>query len=132
MFYDGKPAETEEEARQMLSRIEADYQKGDTVNFAIADKLTNQLLGTCGFYRGFDHNTGEIGYVMRKQARGRGLMTEAIRAITKFGFDALRLAQVIAYTKPDNPASVKVLQKAGYRKVTSEEEKYWKFIREKE
>ena len=59
-------------------------------------------------------------------------MTEAVSAIVQFGFRQLELQQVVAYTKPDNPASVKVLQKAGFRKVTIEEEKYWKFIREKE
>ena len=130
MFYDGKPAETAGQARQMLDKIAADYLQGNTVNWVIADKITNQPLGTCGYYRGFKNHTGEIGYVMRPMARGRGFMTEAVSALVRFGFRQLKLQQVVAYTNTHNLASIQVLHRAGFLQVPGEEEQYLKCSRE--
>ena len=59
-FYDGKPAADTAEALVMLQRIERDYHNGDTIHWGIADKNSNIIMGTCGYYRGFQNGAGEL------------------------------------------------------------------------
>lgn len=58
--------------------------------------------------------TAEIGYWLGESYWGRGIMSEAVRAVTAYGFDALRLHRVYAEVFEWNPASMRVLEKAGF------------------
>ncbi len=81
--------------------------------FAI-DLPGDGLIGVTGAHvRGRDHHgcTVEIGYWLGRPYWGRGYATEAVRAMTAFAAD---LGPVIANHFVDNPASGRVLQKAGF------------------
>jgi hypothetical protein len=56
---------------------------------------------------------GEIGYVLARDAWGKGYASEAADLVIKFGFDELKLHKISATCEPFNFASAKVLQKAG-------------------
>lgn len=58
---------------------------------------------------------GEIGYELHPDYWGRGLMTEAVRAIVPLGHETFRLNRIEAWTLPGNGASDRVLEKAGFR-----------------
>ncbi|MBC7446873.1 MAG: GNAT family N-acetyltransferase [Hymenobacteraceae bacterium] len=75
------------------------------------------VVGSGGFYRGFPDGVGEIGYVLLPAYRGSGYATEAVRAITRFGFDVLGLRQITAFTDQANAASAAVLRRADFREV---------------
>lgn len=55
----------------------------------------------------------EVGWAVAVEARGRGLATEAARAVIEYAFDALGADEVVAYTSPDNAASLRVMEKLG-------------------
>jgi [ribosomal protein S5]-alanine N-acetyltransferase len=57
-----------------------------------------------------------LGYWMDAEHQGRGLMTEAVRAATTFAFRVAGLHRVQAAVMPRNTASLRVLDKAGYRR----------------
>jgi [ribosomal protein S5]-alanine N-acetyltransferase len=57
---------------------------------------------------------GEIGYESHPQFWGRGLMTEAVRAVVACGHGHLKLNRMEAWTLPGNDASDRVLVKAGF------------------
>jgi ribosomal-protein-alanine N-acetyltransferase len=57
-----------------------------------------------------------LGYWMDAEQQGRGLMTEAVRAATMFAFEVLGLHRVQAAVMPRNGASMRVLEKVGYRR----------------
>lgn len=59
-------------------------------------------------------NVGGIGYELHPAFWGRGLMTEAVHAVVAAGHDRLGANRVEAWTLPGNPASDRVLQKAGF------------------
>ncbi len=118
--YDGVFAKSEAEAISILEKISRDAAKGETLHWGIFLKNTSELAGTCGYYRGFADNRGEIGYVLHPSYRGLGIMTEAVKLIVDFGFDILNLHSVIAYTDPANSASIAVLQRVGFKKVKNE------------
>jgi [ribosomal protein S5]-alanine N-acetyltransferase len=119
--YDGIYAKNEAEAIHFLEKINHDVARGEALHWGIFLKNTSELTGTCGYYRGFANNSGEIGYVLHPSYRGLGIMTEAVKLIVDFGFDKLNLYSVIAYTDPANSASQAVLQRVGFKKVSSED-----------
>jgi [ribosomal protein S5]-alanine N-acetyltransferase len=59
--------------------------------------------------------TGMIGYELDPAHWGRGLMTEAVRAVVTCGHQLFRLNRIEAWTLPGNPASDRVLEKSGFR-----------------
>ncbi len=57
-----------------------------------------------------------LGYWIDAEHQGRGLMTEAVRAATRFAFQIASLHRVQAAVMPRNLGSQRVLEKAGYRR----------------
>jgi ribosomal-protein-alanine N-acetyltransferase len=68
-----------------------------------------------GILRGAFQNA-YLGYWIDAEHQGRGLMTEAVRATTTFAFGMAALHRVQAAVMPANKASLRVLEKAGYRR----------------
>ncbi|MDP9037228.1 MAG: GNAT family N-acetyltransferase, partial [Myxococcota bacterium] len=68
-----------------------------------------------GVLRGAFQNA-YLGYWLDRDYQGRGLMTEAVRATTFFAFTSARLHRVQAAVMPRNHASLRVLEKLGYRR----------------
>lgn len=78
------------------------------------------FLGRAGF--GIAHGTGhrEVGYVLARAAWGRGLATELVTALLRWHEEHPApglAAELRAYVLPGNPASARVLAKAGFRAV---------------
>lgn len=71
-FYDSIQATALTEAIEMHAKINMDYSNGNSIHWGIADKLTNKIIGTCGYYRGLDKGEGELGCVLLPQYRGQG------------------------------------------------------------
>ncbi len=57
-----------------------------------------------------------LGYWMGEAFAGQGLMTAAVRAVLPFAFETLRLHRVEAACIPGNVASIKLLEKTGFRR----------------
>jgi ribosomal-protein-alanine N-acetyltransferase len=57
---------------------------------------------------------GHIGYWIDKNYANHGYMTEAVEMVTRFGFDALGLHRIEINVRPENGASCRVAEKAGY------------------
>lgn len=123
-LYDGVFAKNTAEAIKFLEQINVDVANGESLHWGIFLKDSSELVGTCGYYRGFAQNTGEIGYILRPSHRGCGIMTEAVKLVVTFGFDILKLDAVVAYTSPENSGSIAVLQRAGFKKVKNEQDDF--------
>ncbi|MNL48225.1 putative ribosomal N-acetyltransferase YdaF [compost metagenome] len=73
-------------------------------------------MGTAGFvYWETEHARAEFGYSLSRAFWGKGLATEAARAIITFGFEVLALNRIEAKCMVENVASERVMQKAGLR-----------------
>jgi len=57
-----------------------------------------------------------LGYWCDVDEQGRGLTTECVRAMVTFAFGPLGLHRVQAAVMPNNPGSLRVLDKAGFRR----------------
>lgn len=61
-----------------------------------------------------DARSGEIGYSIVREFRGRGIATEAVRALLPQAFAAAGLERVRAYCLPENTASRRLLERVGF------------------
>jgi ribosomal-protein-alanine N-acetyltransferase len=92
------------------------YRKGEVAPWGIVLVETGTLTGTIG-YMDWDprHARAEVGYAIGRRYWGRGLMTEALRAVLHFGFRRMYLNRVQALCYPENRASARVMEKVGMR-----------------
>jgi RimJ/RimL family protein N-acetyltransferase len=81
--------------------------------FAIADPETGDAIGSIEM-RINRMQTGHIGYWLAPEARGRGLTTDALRALSRWALQELGLGRVELVTDPDNIASQRVAENAGF------------------
>ena len=101
-FYDAIQAATLTQAIEMQAKINTDYSSGNSIHWGIADKLTNKIIGTCGYYRGLDKGEGELGCVLLPQYRGQGYMTFALLLAIEFGQNNVGLKRIWARTTKQN------------------------------
>lgn len=101
------------EAAKFLRRVERQAANGMGVCYAIEKRDTGEFIGTMGIRVDPDHKRGELGYVIAPTQRGRGYATEAARRIIDHGFEDLGLEKLFAAWFAGNPASGRVLTKAG-------------------
>jgi RimJ/RimL family protein N-acetyltransferase len=78
-------------------------------------KGTDTLVGSSGLHRiDWEVPKFEIGYWCRTKFTGRGYVTEAVRGITAFAFDALGAKRVEIRCDSQNLASASVAERAGF------------------
>ena len=77
---------------------------------------SEQAIGSIGFGILTDvaRYSAEIGYWLGEPFWGRGIMTEALKAMTDYAFSAHGLHRIFALPYEWNRASMRVLEKAGY------------------
>jgi RimJ/RimL family protein N-acetyltransferase len=74
-------------------------------------------VGVCGLIdrEGFEHP--DIGYAFLARHSGKGYASEAAAAVLAHAREVVGLSTVVAFTKPENTASQRVLEKIGFRYV---------------
>ena len=75
-----------------------------------------RLIGACGVHRREAPATLEAGYWIAADAWGRGYATEALRAVCAAVFAGAPWEAIVASNMEHNPASGRVLEKAGFRR----------------
>lgn len=88
---------------------------GRSITWALASRGDGRLLGAISIRLVPAHRRGEIGYWVARAEWGNGVATQAVRAVIGFAFDELGLHRVDAHHFVENPASGKVMLKAGMR-----------------
>lgn len=90
-----------------------EYESGEYYNWAMS--LENgELIGSIGFVEiNKTDSRAEIGYCIGRKYWGNGYATEAAKAVIKFMFEEVGLNRIEAFHSISNPASGKVLNKAG-------------------
>ena len=88
--------------------------QGPATNFAIA--VDDTAVGGIGIELGTDvfRRSAEIGYWLGEPFWGRGIATEALRAMTAYAFEHFDICRLEAGVFEWNPASARVLEKNGY------------------
>ena len=83
--------------------------------FGIIEKSSGRFAGCMGIHPAGEHDRADAGYWIGLPYWGRGLATAALRLLLRFGFETLKLNRIEAGHFEYNPASGRVMQKAGLR-----------------
>ncbi|MFD0691279.1 GNAT family N-acetyltransferase [Actinomadura fibrosa] len=86
----------------------------------IIERAGGLVIGSIGLFWPPTGGTIEIGYGIVPSRRGRGHATEATRRLTEFAFTAPGVHTVKAGVELSNPSSIRVLEKAGYRRSSTD------------
>lgn len=91
------------------------YQHLRDVHFAVEWKETGDCIGLCSLQRWVPGSgSARLGYLLAPEWWNRGIATEAVQLISRFGFEQLELRQIEACCGEANLASRRVLEKCGY------------------
>jgi RimJ/RimL family protein N-acetyltransferase len=115
---DGRPA-TRGEAEVALKSIIRHWETQGFGRWAAVDKETQEFVGFGGLRSLFEEP--EVVYHFARAHWGKGLATELAKASLRYGFDENHFDQILAIAKPQNAASIHVMEKLGmhYEKHTS-------------
>jgi len=103
---------TEHHARSYLARVQARW---PPLAYAIAEG--DAVVGGVGILPGEDvhRRTAELGYWLAVPYWGRGIMSRAVRVFSEWAFERFDLLRIHASVYHTNPASVRVLENAGFQ-----------------
>ena len=108
------PYPTIEHTRRALEKHVAAGRAGGPALWAVIERRSGELIGDAGLASldGLGSEV-ELGYTLGRRWWGRGYATEAARACLQEAFGPLGLRRVVAFVRPENDASIHVLEKLG-------------------
>jgi RimJ/RimL family protein N-acetyltransferase len=109
----------EEAGRKWLTAVERAWAESDERTFAITERESEALLGAVTVRL---HEAGTVGYWLDQQARGKGVMTEAVKAVVQWARSEYGIKRLLLTTHPDNHASQRVAERAGFIRVGTTEQ----------
>ena len=102
------------EVRSYLRFMLRKYRMGEPASWGIEWKATGRIIGTIGFmWIQRENASAEVGYSLARAYWNRGIMTEALNEMIRYGFQSLNLNRIEAQHETDNPASGAVMRKCG-------------------
>lgn len=101
-------------AEEWIATHPVKWAEGTLVAFAM-EHPEDGVIGAIGLVITREHRRGELGYWVGIPWWNQGYATEAVRAILAYGFDGLELNRIWARHFTRNPASGRVMEKAGMR-----------------
>ncbi|MEO8235311.1 MAG: GNAT family N-acetyltransferase [Flavobacterium sp.] len=118
MKYIPRPLVTSiEEAMSHIKMIQDKIESNEGINWAITLKDNSKMIGIIGHYRiRWEHFRSEIGYMLLPEYHGKGVVTEAIELMIKYGFNEMKMHSLEAIIDPENTASARVLEKNNFVK----------------
>ena len=106
----------EHEFREFVKKALEAMERRERYEMAITLKETGLPIGAVRFFHiAWEHLRTEMGYWLGKEYWGHGYMSEAVQRMVRFGIRDLGLEKAYDYCFTDNAASIRVLEKTGFR-----------------
>lgn len=127
MKYFGKdPLKSVKEAEELVNQTLEGFKNKEGIRWGITIKGSDKIIGSGGLWRLLKpHLRGEIGYELSPEYWQKGIMSEAISEMIRFSFDPMNLHTIEANLDPANIASIRLLEKAGFKKEGHIKESYY-------
>jgi [ribosomal protein S5]-alanine N-acetyltransferase len=108
---------TNERVREFVAKQIKRHDEEGYCRWRLADKSTGATVGFCGGGRmpGLAEDEVEVGWWLARTHWGMGLATEAARAALADLFLRVGLPRVVSMAARENRASLRVMEKLGYR-----------------
>jgi RimJ/RimL family protein N-acetyltransferase len=99
-----------------LARAEEQWRSGRAAPFVIADATTDLALGLVNVQFGEDDGVAGLAVSVFPEGRGRGVGSRALRLAAAWALGELGLRRVFAEAAVENAASIRAIEKAGFRR----------------
>jgi ribosomal-protein-alanine N-acetyltransferase len=106
---------SDEQIQYFVNRQVALYAERGFCRWKLRRKRTGELIGFCGIGFWRDYPDPEIGWWLARQWWGQGLASEAAEAAFKDAVERVRLPRIVSVARPENIASIRIMQKLGLR-----------------
>lgn len=140
-YLGNKPVNDKEKLNSLIMYIQQQYIENGIGRWAVIDKATHEFLGWSGLKLVKDNinnqtNFYDLGYRLIRKHWGKGIATETSKASIAYGFNELKLNEIIAAIHCDNAASNNVVKKLGFELIENfdfdgEDHNWYKLTREK-
>jgi ribosomal-protein-alanine N-acetyltransferase len=108
---------SEQQALEWVERQLQRLPEGTGFSFAIAESATDVALGGAGLWcQELSAGRATAGYAVVPSARGRGVATDALIALTSFGWTIAELHRIELYIEEWNIASVRTAERVGFQR----------------
>jgi ribosomal-protein-alanine N-acetyltransferase len=125
-FLARRQATTMSEVEEMLMRMEEERITAKSLSWMLSLREDGTMVGSIGLYRiKPEHHCTEVGYQLAPEHWGRGLMHEALNAVTAYGLGPLAFHRLEAMTDPRNERSRALLERCGYELEGIQRENYY-------
>ncbi|WP_391205171.1 GNAT family N-acetyltransferase [Psychrobacillus sp. L4] len=103
------------EAIQLIENWQKRFAINEGIRWGIATKSENKIIGSCGYHNWEkEHFKAEVGFEVTPEYWQQGVMTEVLPIVMQYGFEEMGLFRIEALYDPENTASKKTLEKAGF------------------
>ena len=117
MKYLAAPLDNEDAIQGILEDYKDGFDHGYNLIWSIIIKETGAFAGTAGYEEfSFLDCKADIGFSLLRTHQRMGYMREALQEIIACGFQRLKLNRIQTTVVPENTASVKLLNRMGFRK----------------
>ncbi|MGM0903895.1 MAG: GNAT family N-acetyltransferase [Bacillota bacterium] len=116
-YYGLEPYQTVEDVLEEISWYESILNENTGIRWGITLRGENEVIGSCGFLNLVtQHQRTDIGFELSKDYWGKGIASEALEEVTKYGFEQMNLQRIQALIEPPNIRSQKLVEKQGFLK----------------
>jgi len=116
-FITPHPVKTKAEVSEAVMDSLQNYNEQKEIPWVIMDKKTGRLIGQFRFHKlHLWHSKTEMNVVISKEFQSKGVMTELMEKMLKFGFGTLGLNRIVGDIFAGNERSQKLLENYGFHK----------------
>jgi len=109
-----EPHKNVDATRRWLQWTIAYQEKHGFCRWAVVEMPSENIIGSCGFLFQDDESEIDLGYYLAPPFWGQGYATEAAKACLDYGFEKLKLNEIVATVDVRHLASQRVLEKIGF------------------
>jgi ribosomal-protein-alanine N-acetyltransferase len=104
------------QGHELAARTARQFRQREAARWGLLLPGTPRIIGTCGYTRWNQENRfALLGYDLARDYWRLGLMSEAVAAVLRFGFEHMALHRVEATVVAGNTASAALLSRAGFQ-----------------
>lgn len=115
MYSNSNKPPTIEEVEKIIKVWQKRFEEQKGIRWGITKRGNDEIIGSCGYKNlTLENKKAEIGYEILGNYRRQGLMSEALNAVIRFGFETMQLNYIEATVNPHNLPSIYLLNKIGF------------------
>ena len=124
-YWSSPPLPSIEAASRLVTEIHEHFFAGTLYQWGISRLDDDRVIGTCTLAAiSVQHRRAELGFAVARAQWGRGYASEAAEALVTFAFRTLAMHRIEADVDPRNTASIRVLERLGFRREGYARERY--------